>query len=131
MCQLAKNRIIEHEVRVASIGDIHGIYNLMLMFGKETPYFRGVEIDTGKLVNFITKFVSSDDSIAIVGIVDDEYAGFFFGIVSELFFSTSKVAEEKSFYVAPEYRGNGIAPVMIHEYETWAKSKGASLVYFL
>lgn len=64
------------------------------------------------------------------GAWDGEHlVGFMCGNLSETFLNDEVNAYDKGFYVVPERRGSSIAPRLLRNFETWARSHGAANVW--
>ena len=66
----------------------------------------------------------------IIGLKDDQKAGFMTGRVGEHLFMKTLFARESELYVLPEYRGSAVAMTMMKKFIEWAKGMEADEVYF-
>lgn len=73
-------------------------------------------------------FMSSSDSMIIVGIQHEQIAGFFIGELYRPIASNDIVANDVMIFVRPEFQGGKIALKLIKKYEAWAKEKGAKFI---
>lgn len=56
-------------------------------------------------------------------------AGFFIGELARYPFSRRLIAQDKLFYVAPEYRGSSAAVKLLRVFDRWARKRGACQLY--
>ena len=110
-------------IREAKLKDIPSIVKL----GKEMIHegrYSHAGYDLSKMADFTQWYIESPDNLLLVSVIKGRISGFFFGYISEFYFSTKLMAGEELWYIAKENRGKRDGVIMIKKFINWAKSKG-------
>jgi len=76
----------------------------------------------------ICQLLQQPNVFCVLAKQDEEYIGFFAGIITELWFGTEKAAYDLAFYIKPEHRGGFVSVRMIKAFEQWAKQQGCCTI---
>ena len=119
------------QVREAREEDWEGVLEKCQLFFKHTPMNSRCEFEEAGLKELFYQSLESDG--AQVWVVDDgKVVGFCVMILFPLVFSIStKVAQELSWWLDPEYRGSGAAQQMTAKMEEWARAQGANHMFMI
>jgi len=119
------------QVREAREEDWEGVLEKCRLFFKHTPMHSRCEFEEAGLRELFYQSLELDH--AQVWVVDDgKIVGFSVMIMFPLVFSIStKVAQELSWWLDPEYRGCGAAQQMAEKMQDWAKDNGANHMFMI
>ena len=119
------------EVREARPEDWEGVLEKCKLFFVNTPMNSRCEFEEEGLKELF--FQSFDSKGSQVWVVDDgKIVGFCGMIIFPLVFSIStKVAQELSWWLDPEYRGSGAGKELKEKMEQWARKQGANHMFMI
>lgn len=118
-------------VRTPVEADIPAMIAMGARMHAESPRYRHMDYAEDKIEALIRETLESTLASPAPGgifIAEEEgkIIGIFWGFVTELFCSHTKVACDNVFYIMPEYRGKArIAVKLLLSFERWAKEQGA------
>ena len=110
--------------RYAQNQDIEGAIELLAQMHTESPHYRNVTLDTGKLAAMLATLIESPDGFFVVAEDEGEIVGVMIGCICEYFFSSEKFASEICLYVQKDHRGSWAALRMTCLFVEWAKACG-------
>jgi GNAT superfamily N-acetyltransferase len=119
------------EVREARPEDWEGVLEKCKLFFVNTSMNSRCEFEEEGLKELF--FQSFDSKGSQVWVVDDgKIVGFCVMIIFPLVFSIStKVAQELSWWLDPEYRGSGAGKELKEKMEQWARKQGANHMFMI
>jgi GNAT superfamily N-acetyltransferase len=112
-------------IRRATAADLEPIIALGRQMHAE-GYFRNVDFAEAKVRAALEHCLASGYIAVSAGA--DGIEGFLIGFVSELWYSSAKVASDLAFFVRPNRRGSITAVRLIQDFVAWAKEQGAAEV---
>lgn len=81
------------------------------------------EFEEDKIRDLFKNALINEEYTGIVLIIDDRVCGYVFGLLTDQYFHSKKIAYCLSIYVLEEYRRYGLE--MMRSFEAWGKYKGA------
>ena len=91
--------------------------------------FAALEVDEPMALSTVMEWLDDPARFIRVARVDGQPAGMIIGYVQRQWFSLDYTAHDTLLFVAPAYRGQGIAAALIADYAEWAEAKGAKLTF--
>jgi|TARA_Y100000310_G_scaffold93889_2_gene91478 GNAT superfamily N-acetyltransferase len=91
----------------------------------ESVYAQFLDFNDAKVEGAAQNMIFSPNYHVIKACDDEMQVGFFAGGISAYYVSYDKYAFDVATYVAPQYRGKGIAKALITDFVGWAKKHGA------
>lgn len=90
--------------------------------------FQRYGVNETKLVSVISSMVgnSGNASLFLAERANGEIAGMLAGYVTDYFFCDAIVAQDRWFYVKPEYRGSSAAVKLLLAFRRWAENRKAN-----
>ncbi len=114
------------KVRYAQPSDTDAILELGAHMAAESRFEYSFNRDkTRKMIEYMLSQQPESSCILLVERKDASIVGMLAGYVSEFFFCDSKVAQDRVYYVLPEFRGSPAAFKLILAFRRWAESKRA------
>jgi L-amino acid N-acyltransferase YncA len=111
-------------IRKAKESDLLSIVRLgkdMVMEGR----YSHAGYDADKIYDFAKWYIESPDNLLLVSEINGRICGFFFGYISDFYFSHALMAGEELWYMDAGHRGRRDGVVMVKKFIDWARSKGA------
>lgn len=100
--------------------DIPHLLKLAEMFHSESPY-SDTEFVPDKVVALAEESIRNPKGyLCVLALEGEQIVGFLGGVITELPFSSEKIAAELAWYVLPEFRGGRYAKELHEAYEYWA-----------
>ena len=109
-------------IREATENDIDSIVKLGQMTVDEGRYSH-IGYKPEKVKKFVNWYLTSPNHLLLVSEIKGRICGFFFGFITDFYFSDVLMASEELWYMAPEHRGKRDGVVMIKKFIDWAKKK--------
>lgn len=115
-------------LRIATLEDREAVMGMAYSFYKSSPY-KDIPLDGAKVVSTVRDFIGSPNTLCLLAL--DELTGTPIGVIaghiSEMIFSTQRMASEAMWWIDPKHRGLGSFEMM-EAFEYWAKLKGCTHV---
>ena len=116
--------------RFLTINDIGWINRVGKQMFAESEWKEG-EYDDEKINRYLHHVASHPLYMCgLIGLKDDERAGFLIGQIGEYRFMNKLVARENELCVLPEYRGSMVAITLMKRFIDWAKTMKADEILF-
>lgn len=110
-------------VRPATEDDIPPVVAMCGRFLRESEFGKWVSFEPEALVGLMG--LALKIGCVFVAEENDLPVGFIAGVALPHPFSGVTFAEELAWWVDPEHRRSGLGPLLLAEFEAWAKAKGA------
>lgn len=91
--------------------------------------FSAIDVDFDKSQTVLVAWREDPNRWIRIASVDGQPAGAMIGHLSQQWFSQDWTGHDTVLFVAPQYRGLGIARRLAGEFETWCRERGAKLVF--
>lgn len=109
-------------IRTYTHEDVKALGEMARDMMQESPRFRDMPLSPDKFYDVLSDSIFFPDShLCLVVEREGEIVGSLYGVISEYYFNTQKMACEYWLYVKPEFRGKLIAERLIKAYVAWAK----------
>lgn len=110
----------------ATLKDYQRVFDMVMTYAYESPYKDRIN---EKALEVLTKeFLEEKDKVIFYVILDDTPLGFLAGAATPFLLGLDTIATEFAWWVAPEYRLNGVGKILIEAFEIWAKEVGCSMI---
>lgn len=112
-------------IRPAIADDLPRMMFLAVTMHQESPRYRDIPFDEGKVGSLLLKLMQSEDGFLWVaeelgrGVV-----GALAATAYELWFSTARVAGDFGLFMHPDFRGGLAAARLVRRYREWGKEQG-------
>ena len=111
-------------VRPFRRSDFDQLWILAERMWKESPNYRGLELDKEKLTQLGEAILRRRDICGFVAENGEGIEGFFAGMVTPYWFGNQQIASDLALFVDQTKRGGRTALKLIKAYESWATSHG-------
>ncbi len=115
-------------IRNATLIDVPAMLALGEAMHDESPRFRKLPWNGGKVRALIETLIERREGLALVAERGGEIVGGFLGIAAPHFASDALVSCDFALYVAPGRRGSLAAVQLLRAYVAWAKARGVALI---
>ena len=95
----------------------------------ESGFADKIEYDPERLLSVARNYARDDNKFLVVAVDGGRAVGVFAGHLSEIYFSSAKLARDVLWYVLEEYRVGGIGLELLARFESWAEYRDAKMVY--
>lgn len=112
-------------IRVATLDDLPRILELGELLHRESPRWSRLSFNRAKAAHFIAHLILEASGVVFVAEQDGLVIGGIAGMASAHWASDDVVAQEVSFFMAPEARGNIVAVRLICALQAWGEIRGA------
>ena len=113
-----------------NVEDVEWITKFGKQIFEESEWGEG-EYDEEKIKKYLHRIIDNPlYMFGIIGIKDDQKAGFMIGHLGEYRFMNKIYARENEICVLPKYRGSAVAMTMMKKFIEWAKAMKAKEIYF-
>lgn len=112
-------------IRVATLEDLPRIIELGELLHMESPRWSRLSFNREKAAAFIARLIDDAEGVVFLAERDGVVLGGIAGLATAHWSSEDVVAQEISFFMAPEARGNMVAPRLVCALVAWAKIRGA------
>lgn len=92
----------------------------------ESPRFSRYPYSAEKVAALVVSSLGNPSSIVLVAEIGERVVGFVGGVVTEHFFTPTKIAVDYALYIAPEARGGRLMIRLVREFERIAKQLDAA-----
>jgi GNAT superfamily N-acetyltransferase len=113
-------------IRTATPEDLSTILDLAEVMHAESR-FKDLPFSRAKVSHIFAQLIDGA-GLVLIAEQDGEVIGAIAGVVIELWFSPTKVAQDFGLFICPEHRGGMHAVRLIKRYIEWAKAQGATAV---
>lgn len=96
---------------------------------EESVSHRYAPMDEVKLLKQLSAPLTNPDVYLKFAVRGNEVLGGFFGSVSTMFFSDAKAAKDLAWFVKKSRRGSYAAVLLVRDFEAWARTRGARLIF--
>jgi len=112
-------------IRQARPNDLETLVSWVTSFFNESPEFRGLKPDVNKTLVYLFNIMMNDHDLLLVGEEkgSNRPVAALIAEINSLWYTSDVVADEKVFYILPEFRGKSLAREMLLCYVRWAESK--------
>ena len=117
-------------IRDAAHADIHAIVALGELMHAESPHYRALSWDAGKVAEMVARLIDSPHGLALVLERGDQIIGGVLALAVEHWSSRDLVACDLAMFVRPECRGGIAAARLLESYRLWAESLHCRLIQF-
>jgi len=112
-------------IRVATLDDLPRILELGEQLHKESPRWSRLSFNRAKAAHFLAHLILEANGVVFVAEQQGLVVGGIAGMASPHWSSDDIVAQEVSFFMAPEARGNMVAVRLIGALRAWGELRGA------
>lgn len=112
-------------IRVATLDDLPRILELGELLHRESPRWSRLSFNRAKAAHFIAHLILEANGVVFLAEQDGLVVGGIAGMSSAHWSSDDVVAQEVSFFMAPEARGNMVAVRLIAALQAWGEMRGA------
>lgn len=112
-------------IRVATLDDLPRILELGELLHKESPRWSRLSFNRAKAAHFIAHLILEANGVVFVAEHNDVVVGGIAGMSSPHWSSDDVLAQEVSFFMAPEARGSMVAVRLIGALRAWGEIRGA------
>lgn len=110
--------------------DLHRVMQMSVDLKKESPVFKETVYIPERHFTFLVAVMDDEDKQLFVSENDvGELNGFIYGGIGTFFWNDDKFAEDYTIYVVPADRGTRTGYKLIHAFEEWAKTRGATRIF--
>ena len=114
------------EIRQAKTSELEAVADLAGEFYSSTRFLR--VFDKARFVQLWTGFIEAGTGVIFAIYDGDKVGGAIAGIIYPEAYSGEDIAQEFFWFIRSEYRGTIRSIKLYHEFEAWAREKGASEV---
>ena len=116
--------------RFLTLDDIEWVTKVGMQLFADSEWKEG-EYDARKIKKYLHHVASHPLYMCgLIGLKDDEKAGFLIGQIGEYRFMNKLIARENELCILPEYRGSMVAITLMKKFIEWAKTMKADEVLF-
>lgn len=108
------------EYRPASYPDVDEIVTLGRFFQREHKAFSALDYYPPKVVDYVMQHIQDPVDELYLATRGGSIIGMLFASSVPVFFGTSRIGVDGTFYVDPRYRGYGVGETLLSMYEAWA-----------
>ena len=112
-------------IRVATLADLPRILALGELLHMESPRWSRLSFNRAKAAHFIAHLIMEPEGVVFVAEQDGLVVGGIAGITSPHWSSDDLVAQEVSFFMAPEARGSMAGVRLVGALRAWGGMRGA------
>lgn len=112
-------------IRSATLDDLPRILELGQLLHEESPRWSRLSFNRAKAAHMIAQLILGGDGVVFVAEQNGVVTGGIAGVATAHWSSDDVIAQEVSFFMAPEARGNMVAARLICALSAWAKLRGA------
>lgn len=116
---------MDENLKIGGWDDYNHILQFTNNFFQSSPYRDIVRFDEGKIAQYIMEFIEASklERIIILALdsITKEPIGMVAGLISEVPFSSDKVATEQVWYIEPQYRNTRTSIKLVEAFEYWAR----------
>jgi GNAT superfamily N-acetyltransferase len=116
-------------IRVATLDDLPRILELGEQLHRESPRWSRLSFSRAKAEQFLTHLIQEPNGVVFVADQQGVVVGGIAGMAAPHWSSDDIVAQEVSFFMAPEARGNIVAVRLICALRAWAELRGAKWLH--
>lgn len=113
-------------IRDATPADIPTMLRLGEAMHGESPRFRSLRWDAGKVERLIASLIDSEDGLALVAVRRGEIIGGFIGMAYDHWCTDARASTDLALFVHPDHRGGVTAALLVRRYAAWAKGRGVA-----
>jgi GNAT superfamily N-acetyltransferase len=114
------------EIRRATAADVEALVAMGRALHAESPRYRDMPLDEGKLRRLADACIAIDDAAVLVAVAAGEVVGMFVGSVQERWFGPDRYATDLTVYVKPAHRGGSAFHRLAKAFEAWARERGVT-----